>query len=148
MIKFSLIRLSKRLTTMTNNNESESVQFSVVPNSLWPQSPLDSSVCGILQARILKWVAIPFSRGSSWPRNWTWVSRIAGRFFTVWATKEAPANNNRTMIVYCNENYVNVVSQNILLYCIHPSLVIMWDDKLQSAYVRRVSEVNDVGIVL
>ena len=49
-----------------------------------------SSVHGILQARILEWVAIPFSRGSSWPRNWTWVSHIAGRFFTVWATREAP----------------------------------------------------------
>ena len=34
----------------------------------------DSSVPGILQARILEWVAVFFSRGSSWPRNWTWVS--------------------------------------------------------------------------
>ena len=49
-----------------------------------------SSVYGILQARILEWVAIPFSRASSWPRNQTWVSRIAGRFFTIWATREAP----------------------------------------------------------
>ena len=48
-----------------------------------------SSVHGILQARILEWVAIPFSRGSSWPRDWTWVSCIAGRFFTIWATREA-----------------------------------------------------------
>ena len=36
--------------------------------------------------RILELVAIPFSRGSSWPRNWTQVSCVAGRFFTVWAT--------------------------------------------------------------
>ena len=49
-----------------------------------------SSVCGILQARILEWVAIPFSKGSSWPRDQTWVSCIAGRFFTVWAIREAP----------------------------------------------------------
>ena len=49
-------------------------------------SPPGSSVHGILQARILEWVAIPFSRGSSWPRDGTWVSRMAGRFFTVWAT--------------------------------------------------------------
>ena len=40
-----------------------------------------SSVHGILQARILEWVAIPFSRGSSQPRDWVWVSCIAGRFF-------------------------------------------------------------------
>ena len=54
-------------------------------------SPSGSSVQGILQARILKWVAIPFSRGSSWSADWTWVSCIAGRFFTVWATREATA---------------------------------------------------------
>ena len=40
-----------------------------------------SSVHGILQARILEWVATPFSRRSSGPRDWTWVSSIAGRFF-------------------------------------------------------------------
>ena len=48
-----------------------------------------SSVHGILHARILEWVAMPSSRGSSWPRNWTPVSCIAGKFFTVWATREA-----------------------------------------------------------
>ena len=48
------------------------------------------SVHGILQAtRILKWVAIPFSRRSSQPRDRTWVSHIAGRFFTIWVTREA-----------------------------------------------------------
>ena len=49
-----------------------------------------SSVYGILQARILESVAISSSRGSFWPRDWTQVSCIAGRFFTVWATSEAP----------------------------------------------------------
>ena len=53
-------------------------------------SPLDSSVYGILQARILEGVAISFCRGSSWPRDPTQVVCIAGRFFTVWATREAP----------------------------------------------------------
>ena len=53
----------------------------------------DSSVHGFLQARILEWVAIPFSRGSSWPRNQTQVSWIAGRFFTIWVTREAYINN-------------------------------------------------------
>ena len=41
-----------------------------------------SSVHGILQARILEWVALPFSRGSSQPRDGTQVSHISGRFFT------------------------------------------------------------------
>ena len=52
-------------------------------------SPPGSSVHGILQARILEWVAIPFCRGSSPLRNWIQVSHIAGRFFTPWATQEA-----------------------------------------------------------
>ena len=40
--------------------------------------------------RILEWVVYPFSRGSSWPRNQTWVSCVAGRFFTGWATRKVP----------------------------------------------------------
>ena len=48
-----------------------------------------SSVHGILQARILEWVAVPFSRGSSQPRDWTGVSCIADGLFTSWATREA-----------------------------------------------------------
>ena len=48
-----------------------------------------SSVHGIFQASVLEWVAISFSRGSSWPGNRTQVSRIVGRRFTIWATREA-----------------------------------------------------------
>ena len=51
--------------------------------------PMDYTVYGILQARILEWVAFPFSRGSSQPRDWTQVSCIAGGVFTSWATREA-----------------------------------------------------------
>ena len=46
------------------------------------------TVHGILQARVLEWVAFPFSRGSSQPRDWTQVSCIAGRVFSSWATRE------------------------------------------------------------
>ena len=53
-------------------------------------SPLGSSVHGILQTRTLEWVAMPSSRGSSQPRDWTWVFHVAGRFFIVWPTREAP----------------------------------------------------------
>ena len=52
-------------------------------------SPPVSSVHEIFQARIPDWIAIPFSTGSSQPRNWTRVSYTAGRFFTIWATREA-----------------------------------------------------------
>ena len=45
-------------------------------------SPLGSSVQGIPQARIMQWVAISFSRGSSWPRDWICISYIVGRFYT------------------------------------------------------------------
>ena len=51
--------------------------------------PPGSSAHEILQARILEWVAMPFSRGSSQFRDQTWVSYIAGRFFTVWVITEA-----------------------------------------------------------
>ena len=48
----------------------------------------DSSVHGIFQARMLEWVAIPFSKRPSQLRDWTQISYIAGRFFIIWATKE------------------------------------------------------------
>ena len=52
-------------------------------------SPPGFSVHGILQTGILEWVAISFSRGSSWPKHQTRVSCVVGRFFTIWATREA-----------------------------------------------------------
>ena len=51
--------------------------------------PTDYTVPGILQARILEWLAFPFSRGSSQPKDRTQVFHIVGRFFTTWATREA-----------------------------------------------------------
>ena len=65
---------------------------SVTSYSLWltglVSRPPGFSVHGILQARVLEWVAIPFSRRSSWPWDWTQVSYIASRLFTLWATRE------------------------------------------------------------
>ena len=52
------------------------------------RDPMDYTVHGILQARILEWVAFPLSRGSSQPRDWTHVSRIAGVFFTNWVMRK------------------------------------------------------------
>ena len=70
------------------NSESESEVAQSCPTLCDPMdcSLSVSSVHGIFQARILEWVSISFSRGSSQPRNRTWVSCIAGRRFTVWAT--------------------------------------------------------------
>ena len=59
-----------------------------------------SSVNGIFQSRVLEWVAMPSSRGSSQPRDQTQVSHIAGRCFTIWATREA------------DEDVINTVKKN------------------------------------
>ena len=67
-------------------NASESESYSVMSDSL---QPLELYSPWILQARILEWIAVPFSRGSLQPRDGTQVSCIAGRFFTSWATWEA-----------------------------------------------------------
>ena len=56
---------------------------------VWLCNPKDYTVHGIHQARILEWIAFPFSRGSSQPRDQIQVSHIAARFFTHWATSEA-----------------------------------------------------------
>ena len=57
--------------------------------TVWLCDPMNYTVHGMLQARILEWVAFPFSRGSSQPRDRTQVSRIADGFFTSWAKREA-----------------------------------------------------------
>ena len=72
-----------------NKSESEIAQLCPTLRDLMDCSLPVSSVYGIFQARILEWVAISFSRGSSWPRDQTRVSHIAGRCFTLWATREA-----------------------------------------------------------
>ena len=82
---------NKENPTNCQNMESES---EVAQSCLTLCDPMDYSLSGfsidgIFQARVLEWIAISFSRGSSWPRNRTQVSCIAGRHFTVWATREA-----------------------------------------------------------
>ena len=61
------------------------VSDSATPWTVTYQAP-QVTVHEVFQARVLEWVAISFSRGSSWPRDRTWVSCIAGRRFTIWAT--------------------------------------------------------------
>ena len=73
--------------------------------------PMNYIVHWIIQARILEWVAFPFSRGSSQPRDQTQVSCIAGRFFTNWAIKEAQTLDSSPV------NYIpiNWIKSRILL---------------------------------
>ena len=90
-------------------------------------SPPGFSVHGILQARILEWVNIAFSRGSSWPRDRTQVSCIAGRIFTPRATREAPIQSAWgpiNLLLDCKISDSSLVSETCvfrcLLTCNHP----------------------------
>ena len=89
---FQLYLLMNHRSVLSENVHARYVLVSQLCPTLC--DPMDcslpgSSVHGILQARILEWVAIPSPRKSSLPRDQTWVSCIAGRFFTIWATREA-----------------------------------------------------------
>ena len=80
--------------------------------------PMDYTVHGIFQARILKWVAFPFSRGSCQPRNRTQVSRFAGRFFITreshkgfWTTRDASWYMN--ILISAFGNLLTIAAQDV-----------------------------------
>ena len=73
---------------LCSNLSTVEVKVKVAQLCLTLCDPMDYIVYGILQARILEWVAFPFSTGSSRPRDGTQVSRIAAGFFTSRATRE------------------------------------------------------------
>ena len=87
-------------------------------------SPPGSSVHAVLQARILEWVAIPFSSGSSWLRNQIRVSCIAGRWVTNWAMREATLvlakYLNMTWWLLWGSNWLNIPSERAAtVICTH-----------------------------
>ena len=89
---------------------------SVVSNSLWPHdcSLPSFSVHGIFQARVLEWVAISFSRGSSQSRDRTWIASVAGRCFTIWTTRECPwwrSYKNCWKTINYSEYYINLIDK-------------------------------------
>ena len=86
--KLLLLLLRKSCRFISSFNESEVTQSCPTLCNPMDCSLPRSSIHGIFQARVLEWVAVSFSRGSSWPRDWTWVFHIAGRRFTIWATRE------------------------------------------------------------
>ena len=73
------------------------------------------SVHGISQAKILEWVAISFSKGSSWPRNWTHVSCIGRQILYHWASREALTASARRLITtkrsFSDENSVSFIKR-------------------------------------
>ena len=90
-------------------------------------NPMDCSlpgsfILGIFQARVLEWVAVSFSRGSSQPRNWTWDSCIVGRSFTIWATREAPLILLRSIQIVSyisNQLLPNAFAYHLMVWIYH-----------------------------
>ena len=70
-------------------------------------SPPGSSAHGILQARMLEWFAIPFSRGCSRPRDGTRVRCISGRFLTIWVSREAHADRIYLLLCYYDSKCIS-----------------------------------------
>ena len=117
------------ITTLVNLLWKWKVKVLVAQSNLTLSDPMDcsppgSSVHGILQARILEWVAIPFSRGSSWLRDWTWVSCIAATRETQYSNMKNNNNNKKTKS-YCLDSslflppllyYVWLVSYSFCIY--------------------------------
>ena len=94
-----------------------------------------SPVHGISQARILEWVAISFSRGSSWPRDQIQVSCIAGRFFTIWATREAQGSQTKKKKVTSNKRKYMITFSHFdksMCVCVDMFKDIKWKVALKS----------------
>ena len=96
-----------------------------------------SSVHGILQARILEWVAISFSRGSSQPRDQTQVSCILSRFFIVWATRDTPSFSISTPICPLLNLLIpySIIAMEMLAFLPHLLWVIMFSILLEAVLV-------------
>ena len=91
------------------------------------------SVLRILQARILEWFAIPFSRGSSWLRDRTRVSCIAGRFFTIWATR-------------CLRDHLNWVGRMRWFFLFQRRWLLAWDQRHRLEFMGRVRILQGEGV--
>ena len=79
-------------------------------------NPMNYTVHGILQARILEWGAFPFSRAFSQPRDQTQVSRTAGGFFTSWATKEAQGYWSGTFVGKVTSQLFNTLPRSFIAF--------------------------------
>ena len=120
---FTSIEFSKKVSNGVKNVKNKKRKklgnlfwdfVNILERNLVIPSQISSSVHGILQARILEWVAIPFSRGSSWLRDQTWVSCIAGRFLSVWAIREIWYLYLKYVYIFITEkNHIYTVTKSI-----------------------------------
>ena len=92
---FLILILAHPLPTMWEHIKHALISCVWLFVTLWTVAHQASLSMGLFQARILEWVAIPFSRGSAWPRDQTRVSCTAGKFFTIWATRAALKNKSQ-----------------------------------------------------
>ena len=104
-------------------------------------SPPGSFVHGILQARTPEWVSIPYSR-SSQPREQTHISCIAGRLFTVWATREALGVWNRDLILLSSSTWIT--TRNIHF----PSLICDYMSRNVSGFHLCINQLWSLSVVL
>ena len=114
--------------------------------------PPGSSVHGILQARILKWIAISFSGGSSLPRDWAQVSYIAGRCFTIWATREGLKSTYAEYIMWNArmdeaQAGIKIAGRNInnLRYADDTILMSESEEEIKSLLMKVIEESEKVG---
>ena len=103
--------IAKSRTWLNNWTEMNWTEVKVAQSCPTLCDPTDCTVHGILQARILQWVAFPSSRGSSQPWDQTQVFHIAGRFFTSWTTRE--------VLIACNHYSVLNTCHVFSVICRH-----------------------------
>ena len=111
-----------------------------------------SSVHGILQARILEWIAMLFSRGSSWPRDWTQAPALQADFFTVWATREALYAEHMMWNAGLDESQarMKIAGRNInnIKYADDTTLIAESKEELKSLLMKVKEESENVGLEL
>ena len=122
---------TSHLTMVSLHYESESEVAQSCPTLCNPMdcSLSGFSVHGIFQARVLKWIVISFSKGSSRPRNRTLVSCIAGRRFTVWATREA---HSAIIFMYMRSSSFRTFSQGKVVSVFYTILIPMFNPVIYS----------------
>ena len=128
----------------------EKVKMKVTQSCPTLSDPMDCSipgfsVHGIFQARLLEWVAVPFSRGSSQPKGGPQVSLTAGRFFTIWATREAHGYESWT-IKKAKHQRIDVFE----LWCWRWLLRVLWTGaRLNQSILKEInSEYSLEGLML
>ena len=137
---FNLCSITYHLSFYDNTVKVLGTQSVLTPCDPIDCSPWGSSVHRTLRARIPEWVANPFSSGSSQPRDQTQVSCIAGRFFTVWATREAliitvKRPNNLAANRLCDILWSCTIEVAHVSYLLYKGQYLIMGKQIQSSYL-------------